>query len=53
MNRTELEEYIAHCLGHNSRYDVELDNDEVELWINNDEALYNDALSEGVDPDTM
>jgi len=44
-NRGELVAAIQRAAGPNSR----VDDDEIELWINNDEGLYMWAQSEGVD----
>lgn len=46
-HRKELAEHITYALGKSDPFDV--DDDEIERWITNDEALYNWALSEGVD----
>jgi hypothetical protein len=32
---------------------ADIDNDEREMWIANDEGLYNLALDSGVDPEDM
>jgi len=45
-NRAELDSGIRAAIG---QPNFDLDDDERELWIMNDEGLYNWALSEGVE----
>jgi hypothetical protein len=47
-NWKEIEQAIRVQAGHNDNTYF-MDNDEMELWILNDESLYNWARSEGVD----
>jgi hypothetical protein len=43
----EYRDYINMVMGHNSLIDA--DQEEIELWIMNDEGLYTLAMSEGVE----
>lgn len=43
-NRPELRAYITQAIGRMAR----IDTDEIRLWIDNDEYLYNWAKGEGV-----
>lgn len=45
-NRAELDSLIREAI---NQPNFELDDDERELWVMNDEGLYNWALSEGVE----
>jgi len=48
-NKEQIDEYIAAALNCNVEDIPHKNNDEREMWINNDEGLYNWALSEEVD----
>jgi hypothetical protein len=48
-NRGELDACIRNVCGPNH----DIDDEEREMWINNDEGLYNWAVKSGVDPDNM